>query len=178
MKTRKSLAKKIAAEPDLIKKRDIAFGQSIQFNYHSLPKSELDTFAFLRQTRFLAGLFSEKNRDKRDSKMTVAAMSSIGAVIVTLINNNDHKFFSRLAAMMQFGRMPDSPHKLYCDILRYCYGNGFDEPTGTEKNPCDGMKLTVYLKAQGHRFSGYENQVPRTLRAICKKIHVILARQR
>jgi hypothetical protein len=174
--SRQSLAKKIFAEPDLIKKHYIAYGQSIDFGFLTVPESDLDIFAFVRRARWLLKSWREQR-----PKMRAAAVSSIGAVILTLIGENDHKFFSRLAAIIQFDRKPGSPHKLYCDILRFCHGcfdNGFSKPQGTSKNPCDGMALTAYLKSRGHRFSGYENQVPRTLRAACKKLGIVLTGQR
>jgi hypothetical protein len=175
VKSRQTLAKKIFNQPDLIQKCNIAFGQTVNFSYfRGGPQIEADVFAFLNHAKFLAERIQGKNSSERDNKMNCATMSSLGLSILGRVVDSDHKFFSRLAAMIQFVRKPDN-NKLYCDILGFCY---YHNDVGTAKRPCDAKALTKYLKKRGHNFSGYENQVPRTLRAVCKKLGIVLTGQR
>lgn len=177
--TRQSLLKRISAETDLRRKLDIATGRATHFPFWRKQESELENFSFLHKAQALAKRYVGKT--PAETRTTNKNFTEIGFnlfPVLAAIKDNDHKFFSRIAAMIQYSRKLES-RKTYCDILTFCNRN----KCGTPQNPCDGKALTAHVRSHGQKFGedkmqGYENQVPRALRDICKKLGIILTRQR
>ncbi len=167
-----SLARKIRAEGNLYRKLDIAQGQSLRFHNFKKPETK-DIPAIIRQADFLRRqLELAKEKNNSEHKMLSASMWTFALCMIAPIVDGDYKFFGSLQAAMQYQKKATF-HKRYSDIIVFCIGDGY-KLCGSVENPCNGISLTKYLKARGHKFSGYENQVPRVLCADCKRIGIVL----
>lgn len=179
-KERLTLAKAIAREKTIGRKWSVAVGQSLFEKF--APESELELQRILVKWRTY-GLLKQQDADcLRDPRIFITGenptvlrkamleeFAELGFLAGTAIMSGNHKFFSRLAAMLQHDKRPVT-HKFYADILDIC------QYSGTKNLPCDAKTLHTQLVKRGHRFSGdYANQIPRTLRAVCKKLGVVIA---
>lgn len=170
---RKSLAHKIFAVSNLYEKLDIALGQSPRFSIFKKPELK-DIPAIIRQADFLRHqLVQAKGKTQSELKMLSASMWTFALSMITPIADGDYKFFGSLQAAIQYPKKI-SLHKRYADIIQFCIGDGY-KLCGSADSPCDGLALARYLEMRGHRFSySYKTEVPRVLRADCKRIGITL----
>jgi hypothetical protein len=161
-KKRLSLAKAIANESTIGRKLCVAMGRS--FFGEFAPDSELNLLNLVRVVKSFKQI-----RDFNDKRFQTT-VEQTGLMAMKAITSENHKFFSRLAVIVQYDKKPKLV-KLYAHILEFCYFS----KSGTEEKPCNAKMLHTELLERRHNFSGdHPNQVPRTLRAICKKLGVVL----
>jgi hypothetical protein len=95
----------------------------------------------------------------------------IGLLVAERIERRDHKFFTRIAALLKRNAGREEPHKLYADILDFCG----DFNCGTEDQPCPPYALLNCLKKMGWKFADLgDNRFPPALRATCTRIGIVL----
>ncbi len=168
MKTeRNSLAKRIRGKRDIWDKFIVARGMPLHNDY-AVPKTVLDTFAFVQHVR------SWKRFDKA-GKLGQQLMG-IGTFIGSLVLDRDYRFFARLANILQCDRKPTNYSKLYLETLWFCV----HENAGTRQRPCDPRRLLEHLSRHGFRFPAVTQNgaVPTQLRRLCNKLGVVLVRGR
>ena len=184
--TRATLAKRIAQEPTIKRKWSVALGQAMTEDFE--PDSELALQSLAYKWRVNA-LIRHKNAEPfRDPRIFIVGetpstlrkailedYAELGYLAAQAIMDQNDKFFSGLARIVQYDIYPGDKdpkeRKLYADILECCRWSG----SGTPKRPCDATRLHAFLVKRGHTFNDpYEHQTPRTLRAVCKKLGVII----
>ena len=139
-------------------------------SYYAAPKTMLETCSLVSRIQAFGKAWA--NPGRKDQKRVMQELSGIGSCITALIADRDHKFFARVANILQFKTEPQS-HPLYPHILRFC----LRENAGTMDRPCDPRKLLAYLKAKKVDFgTSYGNEFPSTLRKACNRIGAILAK--
>jgi len=183
---RTTLAKRIKGAPDMFRKLEIAQGKNVRkideiVKQSFVSPSDENLFALMDEAHSFHDEREIRNRCKKVDPNWVLAMARVfwellGNEVANAIENRDYKMFARLAAILQFNREPE-PRKLYVDILDFC--TDVVGTRGTEQNPCDPWQLLAHLKNHGHGFTHtHENQLPRTLHALCKKLGVHLLAKR
>lgn len=186
-RTRNSLAKSIAKETTIGRKWSMAIGQSLFDKFP--PDSELELQSILTKWRILKMMKTgdEATNPLRDPMIVFVGeklsltrqgmleeFASLGYKVATAIMDGQHRFFSRLAAKVQFDRWPNdkwsNDHKIYAAILEFCYWSS----SGTAKRPCDLRLLYNHLMKRGYTFGDdLIDQIPRTLRKTCSKLGVV-----
>lgn len=164
------MVKKIAAEPSLFKKELIAEGATFlkPAKPGKIPQTNSEMEAFVFQAQITAAMAAKLDR---------AEIPNAVGVFLEAISKKDWKFFSSLAGTLQHVHKPKSSLHLdrYRDISSFCRENA----CGTPETPCNAIELTKYLVSLGHRFDrDHDNQVPRDIRAVCKKLGYVLTGQR
>lgn len=172
---RKTLAKAIASEDRIPDKLQLALGQELSGGRLHIPSSDEELFAFIRHVKWMGQwIRGSAGRSEEEKKLFAPNLHRLGLVITAAVSADPegHKFFSKLASSLQYSRGPKR-HRLYSDILAFCHR----ENCGAADKPCDGLRLASHLRKRGHKFGdAHDNQVPRTLRATCKKLGILLAR--
>jgi hypothetical protein len=183
---RLTLAKAIANQTTIGRKLSVAMGQSFISSREEkfAPESDFELQHILTKWRTYGLLKAQAPDNLRDPRIVISGehpsstremmleeFAELGFLAATAIMDGNYKFFSRLAVMVQFNKRPVT-HKLYADILDVCKCSC----SGSAKRPCDSKLLHAQLVKRGHQFnSDHANQIPRTLRAVCKKLGVILS---
>lgn len=191
--SRKTLARLIRAEPDI--RRKLVIAADIDYRLPAWHISQepgtqkatgaKDVLPLYRTNAELLGLVEELRRcvgsvsadtagDTSEAEIIHPVVYEIGMAASVAILCDDYNFFSRMAAILQHGRRPN-PHRLYYDLLLFCLMND----CGTQRSPCNPWELLDYLRAYGHTFTQTDdNQLPRTLHALCRRLGIhLLARK-
>ena len=167
-RNRQTLLKSIGAQSDAVRKLETAADCSLGFAFRNLQTNR-DIFAMLNHVRWLSGAMLN-GKPALSPKQIDLQLAVLGIAFLAKLADGDHKFFSRLAASLQYGRKP-SPHKLSADILRF----GLNENCGTTSQPCNPRKLLAYLQNRKHTFTiNHDSDIPGKLRKTCKKIGFVL----